>query len=205
MGRLDFHEQKNSMTKLIYGEETLKPTSTWGAYGNHGYNATKLMVEGKSHKIFITPQARDDILEGYKDGFVLQINGKSIGCYWLYYYGCNLSDKEKYYHISLYENGLVNTELGKKVWLLDEIGIEPSMSSTNQFTTHRYFDSYDEMMEGIEFIREVFSEYDGNEHSEKINDEVVMIWTKKIPAEIHFSLDLQNKIDNGELIGKNVD
>ncbi|VEP16979.1 hypothetical protein H1P_520020 [Hyella patelloides LEGE 07179] len=175
------------MSKVIYGKEFLSPLSTWGAYGENDYAAEMLMVEGKKHKIFITPAQRDDFLEGYNHGFILQINEKRLGCYWLY------------------DDEFEITEDGTKVWHLDEIGIEPSMSSTNQFTTHRYFDSEDEMVEGIEFIQAVFSEYDAHTGVELINDEPVMIWTKTILCQIRFSSSLQNKIDNGELVAGVID
>lgn len=174
------------MAKVIFGSEILKPIHPSGSYGIHDYEATMLMLEGKSHKIFITPAQRDDMLEGFNHGFILQINKKRIGCYWLY------------------EDEFEITENGTKIWHLDEIGIKPSMSSTNQFTTHQYFDSSDEMTEGLKFIQDVFGEYDANTYGDIVNDNCVMIWTKTRPCAIEFSSRLRNKIDNGELVSKNI-
>ena len=185
------------MTKVIFDIKKLKPTSPYG-YTNKFF---RLMVKDKPHKIFIIGQDRDDILEGYPDGFILEINKKRIGCYWLYTYACEIDDlgKSKGYR-SLHEYRYEVTEDRKIIWCLHEVGIKPSLSSTNSYTTHQYFDSEAEMIEGLQFITEVFSEYDGNIRTELVEDRVDMVWTKKRLSEIHFTSSLQNKIDNGELI-----
>jgi len=168
------------MSNVVYGSEKLYPTIGRGL----NYDATRLMLEGVTHKIFITPEQRDDTLEGYGNGFILEINDKRIGCYWSY------------------ENEFDIEEDGTVVWNLNEVGIEPSMSSTNQFTTHRHFVSEQEMNEGLKFIKAIFGEYDGAESSKKIDGEVKMIWEKRRACRLQITSSLQTKISQGRLISR---
>jgi len=149
------------------------------------YLARSLMLKGSPHKIFITPRQRDDILEGYGHGFILEINDKRIGCYWEY------------------ENEFEIDDSDTKTWNLDEIGIEGSDSSTNRFTSDQFFSSESELTDAIEFIRSIFSEYDGAESSTIIDGKVTMVWKKRWPCRLKLSEPLQEQIMQGVLINRN--
>lgn len=165
------------MSDIIYGNELLNSNSP-----GVDYEATTLMLSGHPHKIFITPEQRDDTLEGFSHGFVIEINNKRIGCYWEH------------------DNEFEISEDNVKVWNLAEIGIEPSMSSTNQFTDHRFFSSDDELREAVSFIKRVFKQFDGAESTAVVDGEVVMVWTKKRESDLHISDALQAQIESGELV-----
>ena len=168
------------MSDIIYGSELLTQDGP-----DLDYEATMLMVSGFPHKIFITPEQRDDILEGYGHGFVIEINSKRIGCYWKY------------------KNTFEFDENDVKTWNLDEIGIAPDMSSTNQFTNCQFFSSNAELSEAIEFIKRVFSEYDGADTSAIVDDEVVMLWNKKFECKLRMTDALLSRIESGDLVRDN--
>jgi len=168
------------VSDIIYGTELLRPNEP-----GVDYLATKLMLKGSPHKIFITPSQRDDILEGYGHGFVLEINNKRIGCYWDY-------DSE----FEFDKNDI-------KIWNLDEIGIEGSYSSTNQFTTDLFFSSEEELTDALEFIRSIFNEFDGAESSTIIDNKVTMVWNKRWQCKLKLSEPLKKRIAQGRLVQSN--
>ena len=67
------------MSDIIYGSEILTQDGP-----GIDYHATRLMLSEYPHKIFIMPEQREDTLEGFGHGFILEINQKRIGCYWEY-------------------------------------------------------------------------------------------------------------------------
>jgi len=168
------------VSDIIYGRELLHPNGP-----GVDYLAVRLMLKGSPHKIFITPSQRDDILEGYGHGFILEINNKRIGCYWEY------------------ENEFEFEANDTKIWNLDEIGIEGSYSSTNQFTTDRLFSSEKELTEALEFIHSIFSEFDGAESVEVIDGKGVMVWNKQWQCRLKYSEPLKRRIAEGDLIQDN--